>query len=150
VRSCGEGRFELAFVVTSTKITPKFFGPRITLIFGPLKSERIYNFRNQKISPILQVRMSAITSPIHRICPHPSSSILYLASSKSVHKYNLPASSIDQTYTSPNPSGVPQLLEASAEWLFVTGGDKILRVLNAHTLETVAELYFLFYVLINI
>jgi len=94
--------------------------------------------------------MSTITSPIHRVCPNPSSPILYLASSKFVHKYNIQSSCIDKTYESPNPSSVPQLLEASAEWLFVTGGDKVLRVLNAHTLETVAELYPPFYILVNI
>jgi hypothetical protein len=85
-------------------------------------------------------RMSFISSPIHRISAHSTSPILYLVSSDSVYKYNLQSSSVDATFASSNPS-YPQFFESSPEWLFISGGDKYLRVLNANTLECAAELF---------
>jgi hypothetical protein len=84
--------------------------------------------------------MSFTSSPIHRILSHPTSPFIYLATSNSVHKYNLQSSSIDATFTSPNPESFAQFIEVTSEWLFITGGEKVLRVLNSHTLESVAEL----------
>lgn len=86
-------------------------------------------------------RMPFSPSPIHRILPHPTSPFLYLATSASVYKYNLQSSSIDATFTSPNLESYAQFLEITSEWLFITGGEKILRVINAHTMESVAELF---------
>ena len=85
--------------------------------------------------------MSYTSLPIHRISLNPVSQILYLATSNCVHKYNLKSSSVEATFTSPNPESYAQFLERTSEWLFITGGEKLLRVLNAHTLESVAELY---------
>jgi hypothetical protein len=79
-----------------------------------------------------------ITSPIHRLLAHPTLPVIYLATASSLHKYNLQTSSVDATFTS--PSGHARYLDLSAEWLFITGGDKLLHVLNAHTLEHVAQL----------
>jgi hypothetical protein len=79
--------------------------------------------------------------PVHRISLNPKFPILYLATSNCVHKYNLQSSSVEATFTSPNSESYAQFLETTSEWLFITGGDKLLRVLNAHTLESVAELY---------
>jgi hypothetical protein len=84
--------------------------------------------------------MSEITSPIHLISPHPTSPLLYLATSSSLHKYNLTTSSIEATYLSPNPDNTPHLLVSSPQWLFLSGDSKLLRVLNAETLESIAEL----------
>jgi hypothetical protein len=81
----------------------------------------------------------SFTCPIHRVASHPTSATLYLATSLSLHKYNLETSSVDATYIP--QSGYTHLLEVSDQWLFLSGGSKILHVLNAHTLETVAELY---------
>lgn len=85
--------------------------------------------------------MSVVSSPIHRICPHPNSPIFYLAVSNSVHKYNTRSSTIDATYTPSTVEAYPQFLEIGGDWLFISGGDKYLRVLNAHSLESVAELF---------
>lgn len=82
----------------------------------------------------------SIVSPIHRLLPHPASQHIYLASSSSIHKYVLATRSIDNTYTS-NTSSFPQHICVSADWIFFTGGEKVLHVLNAHTLESVASLY---------
>src|SRR5579859_5802346 len=82
----------------------------------------------------------SLTSPIHRLLAHPTSRHIYLASSCCIHKYNLNTSSIDSTYTS-SGSSCPQFICASDEWIFFTGGDKLLHILDAHTLESVASLY---------
>jgi hypothetical protein len=82
-----------------------------------------------------------LTSPVHRLLRHPTSQHIYLASSSSIHKYNLDTCSIDGTYTSPGAS-IPQYICVTDEWIFFTGGEKALHVLNAHTLESVASLYF--------
>jgi hypothetical protein len=80
----------------------------------------------------------ALTTPIHRVTSHPSNPTLYLATSTSLHAYSLLTSSIATSFHC--ETGYAHLLVASKEWVFISGGEKILRVLNAHTLECVAEL----------
>lgn len=82
----------------------------------------------------------SIVSPIHSLHALPQSSSLIIASSNSVHKYNPHTSSIEHTFNYPEGNYAVSLT-SSSDWLFMTGGDKYLRVLNAHTLELVAELY---------
>jgi hypothetical protein len=89
--------------------------------------------------------MALAASPIHRIVPHPKDAVLYLASSNLVHKYSvsLPAKahpSIECTYKSPVPEAFAQYLEVSVDWVFITGGEKRIVVLNAQTLEHAGEL----------
>lgn len=85
--------------------------------------------------------MPFAASPIHRIVAHPTDPVLYLATSNRVHKYNLSSSNIDATFTFSVPEAFAQYLEVSLQWLFITGGEKRLIVLNAQTLEQVGELY---------
>ena len=120
--------------------------------------KRIYHARDSRelfasraaILPLVQIfvhqtkgerRMSFTSLPIHRISLNPTAPFLYLATSNCVHKYNLKSSSVEATFTSPNAESYAQFLETTSEWLFITGGEKLLRVLNAYTLESVAELY---------
>jgi hypothetical protein len=87
--------------------------------------------------------MSLAASPIHRIVPHPRDPVLYLASSNRVHKcsVSLPTeTSLECTYTSPVPEAFAQYLEVSVDWVFITGGEKRIIVLNAQTLEHAGEL----------
>jgi len=74
------------------------------------------------------------------MAPHPEDPVLYLATSNRVHKYNLSSSGIEATFTWPVPDAFAQYLQVSLEWLFITGGEKRLIVLNAYTLEQVGEL----------
>lgn len=89
--------------------------------------------------------MSLAASPIHRIVPHPREPVLYLASSNRLHKYSvsLPAkeSPVECTYTSPVPEAFAQYLQVSVDWVFITGGEKRIVVLDAQTLEHAGELY---------
>jgi hypothetical protein len=89
--------------------------------------------------------MELAASPIHRIVPHPKDDVLYLASSNRVHKYSVSltpnASTLECTYTSPIPEAFAQYLEVSVDWVFITGGEKRIIVLNTQTLEHVGELY---------
>ena len=89
--------------------------------------------------------MSLPASPIHRIVSHPREPVLYLASSNRIHKYSVawptPAEPpVECTYTSPVPEAFAQYLEVSVDWLFITGGEKRVIVLNAQTLEHAGEL----------
>jgi len=84
--------------------------------------------------------MSFPASPIHRMVPHPKDPVLYLTTSNRVHAYNLSSSRIVATFTCPVPEAFAQYLQVSLEWLFITGGEKRLIVLNANTLEQVGEL----------
>ena len=84
--------------------------------------------------------MAIIPLPIHRISSYRTSPFLYLATSNCVHKYNLESSDVETTFTFPNLDSHAQFIQVSSEWLFITGPEKILRVLSANTLESVAEL----------
>jgi hypothetical protein len=84
--------------------------------------------------------MSFPASPIHRTAPHPTDAVLYLATSNRVLKYRLSSSSVEATFTSPVPEAFAQYLAVASDWLFITGGEKRLVILNAQTLEQVGEL----------
>jgi hypothetical protein len=80
---------------------------------------------------------SMIHSPVHAIHAH-SDSVIFLATSNLLHKYNPTTRRIEQTHSCPTDSHVSSLASAD-DWLFITGGDKRLRVLNVVTLEPVGE-----------
>jgi len=82
---------------------------------------------------------STVASPIHSLHAY-SESALLLASGTSLYKYNPTTLSVEKTFDCPEGS-YAAFLASAADWLFITGGDKYLRVLNAHSLELVAELY---------
>ena len=83
----------------------------------------------------------SLTSPIHVLLADPSSSqYTYLVSSASIHKYNLSISAIENTYQCSEGS-FPQFICVTEEWIFFSGGNKKVYILNAQTLENVANLY---------
>ena len=95
-------------------------------------------FRNAK--PRMSTSTSSIVSPVHALHVHEASSSLILASASSLYKYNPGILAIESSFTSPE-SSYAAFIASSEDWIFISGGDKFLRVLNARTLELVAELF---------
>jgi WD40 repeat protein len=85
-----------------------------------------------------------VTAPIHRIIAHPHQPYLYLFNSNFVHKYDVKSSSLVGSYTFPAPESYAQFIDFDENYLYVTGGDKFLRILDAQTLDLEAELYIIY------
>jgi hypothetical protein len=94
-----------------------------------------------KIFAAALVTMAKLRCAVHGLCACAGGEgALYLATGVDVHRYNPVSGGIEATHRCPDGTYATNLTAAPVSWLFYTSGrEKVLRILNAQSLEVVGE-----------